>query len=156
MVTDGRSHTGSPRMPLVWQSMDKIWVSHLISSKIAMVSNPLRFGVTLINTGLTNAAFFFKHQRITFAFKWCLVVIFCSCRSIALWGGQSHFKINVAGSVLLTNVLEKLYIQQMPMHRSFILDISNGRLTCILEMHACIFFIPLLRRRQNFASLYFL
>lgn len=65
------NHTqATPGIPLVWLSMGKIWVSDLISSKIAMVSNPPSFGVALINTGLTNTVFFFKkHQRITFAFK---------------------------------------------------------------------------------------
>jgi len=64
-------HTlAAPGVALVWLSMGKIWVSDLISSKIAMVSNPPNFGVDLINRGLTNTVFyFFKHQRTTVAFK---------------------------------------------------------------------------------------
>lgn len=153
-------HTrATPGIPLVWQSMDKIWASDLISSKIAIVSNPGRFGVTLINTGLTNTTFIYLFilniRGSHLLLKWCLVVIFYSYRSVALWGGQSHLEINDAGSVLLTDMLEKLYIQQMPTHSSFMLDTTDGRLCSTPETCAHILFLPSLRRGQNFAFLYF-
>lgn len=153
-------HTrATPGIPLVRQSMNKIWVSDLISSKIAIVSNPARFGVTLINTGLTNTTYFFLFLNIKgshLLLKWCLVIIFYSYRSVVLWGGQCHLKINYAGSVLLTDMLEKLYIQQMPMHSSFMLDTIDGSLCSTPETCAHILFLPSLRRGQNFAFLYFL